>query len=377
MLQLAWKFIKFDRAKSIGIITAIVISIFLIGQQVGLLLYLMGLMGNLSGNANVSDSDIWVIESQTKNVNTLNKIDQRYVQQLRSIPGVEQSYAVVIGSGEARFLDGNTAGVTLIGSDAPLFIIGPNEKKIAEGNINDLNLPEAVSAEYYNAKSWKVNLFLNKPIEINGKAASIKLITKSAQAFGGNYMYTSLANARYYGNISPDKVSLISLRLNENASKDSTIAIINKLYPNLKAWDVKKLKDSTIKEVLVSSNMGMSFATLVIFAMVSGFFIIGLTLYSSALDRVKDYGTLKAIGATNFYVNRLLVAQAFLYAMIGFAIAFVLLLGFAQGVKGSGLNIDFNIGFVSFLLGVTLFISIGGSLFAVRKISKLEPASVF
>jgi putative ABC transport system permease protein len=123
--------------------------------------------------------------------------------------------------------------------------------------------------------------------------------------------------------------------------------------------------------------MGMSFATLVIFAMVSGFFIIGLTLYSSALDRVKDYGTLKAIGATNFYVNRLLVAQAFLYAMIGFAIAFVLLLGFAQGVKGSGLNIDFNIGFVSFLLGVTLFISIGGSLFAVRKISKLEPASVF
>jgi putative ABC transport system permease protein len=377
MLQLAWKFIKFDRAKSIGIITAIVISIFLIGQQVGLLLYLMGLMGNLSGNANVSDSDIWVIESQTKNVNTLNKIDQRYVQQLRSIPGVEQSYAVIIGSGEARFLDGNTAGVTLIGSDAPLFIIGPNEKKIAEGNINDLNLPEAVSAEYYNAKSWKVNLFLNKPIEINGKAASIKLITKSAQAFGGNYMYTSLANARYYGNISPDKVSLISLRLNENASKDSTIAIINKLYPNLKAWDVKKLKDSTIKEVLVSSNMGMSFATLVIFAMVSGFFIIGLTLYSSALDRVKDYGTLKAIGATNFYVNRLLVAQAFLYAMIGFAIAFVLLLGFAQGVKGSGLNIDFNIGFVSFLLGVTLFISIGGSLFAVRKISKLEPASVF
>ena len=36
MFALAWKFIRFDRAKSIGIITAIVISIFLIGQQVGL-----------------------------------------------------------------------------------------------------------------------------------------------------------------------------------------------------------------------------------------------------------------------------------------------------------------------------------------------------
>src|SRR5690606_32392534 len=103
MLGLAWKFIKYDKAKSIGIITAIVISIFLIGQQVGLLLFLMGLMGNLVGNANVSDKDIWVIESQTVNANTLNKIDQRYVQQLKSINGVDQTFAIVIGNGEAKF----------------------------------------------------------------------------------------------------------------------------------------------------------------------------------------------------------------------------------------------------------------------------------
>lgn len=377
MFKLAWKFIRFDRAKSIGIITAIVISIFLIGQQIGLLLFLMGLMGNLVGNANVTDKDIWVIESQTANANTLNKIDQRYVQELRSINGVEQTYAIVIGSGEARFLDGQTAGVQLIGSDAPYFMIGPNASKIFEGKMEDLNLPEAVSAEFYNAKSWNTNLYLNKPIEINGKSASIKVITKQAQAFGGNYMYTNLANARYYGNVSPDKVSIVSIRLTDKSHKAAVIAAIGQQYPNLRAWDVAKLQSSTVKEILVSSNMGMSFGTLVVFAMISGFFIIGLTLYSSALDRVKDYGTLKAIGAKKNYVNRLLIAQAFLYALIGFAIALVLLLGFSQGVKSSGLAIDFGVGFISFLLGITLFISIGGSLFAVRKISKLEPASVF
>lgn len=377
MFKLAWKFIKYDKAKSIGIVTAIVISIFLIGQQVGLLLFLMGLMGNLVGNANITERDVWVIESQTENANTLNKIDQRYVQQLRSIDGVANSYAVVIGSGEARFLDGNTAGVQVIGSDAPAFIIGPKPEKIHQGNINDLNLPEAVSAEFYNAKSWNTDLYLNKPIEINGKSATIKVITKQAQAFGGNYMYTNLANARYFGNVSPDKISLVALRLAEGVDKKQIIAQINQLYPNLRAWDAKKLQQSTVKEILISSNMGMSFGTLVIFAMISGFFIIGLTLYSSALDRVKDYGTLKAIGANNSYVNRLLITQAFLYAIIGFAIAFILLVGFSQGVKNSGLEINFSVGFISFLLGITLFISIGGSLFAVRKISKLEPASVF
>jgi len=377
MFALAWKFIRYDRAKSVGIITAIVISIFLIGQQIGLLLFLMGLMGNLVGNANVKDNQIWVIESQTQNANTLTKIDARYVQQLQSLNGVEQAYPVAIGNAEARFLDGNTASVQIIGSDAPDFVIGPNQSRIFQGNINDLSLPEAVSVEFFNAKSWKTDLHLNKQIELNSKSAQVKLITKNAQAFGGNYVYTNLFNARYYGNIDPSKVSLIVLNINQNANKQDVIKNINSQYPNLRAWDTKALQNSTVKEILISSNMGMSFGTLVVFAMISGFFIIGLTLYSSALDRVKDYGTLKAIGANKSYVNKLLITQALLYALIGFSVAFLLLIGFSQGVKKSGLEIDFSFRFISFLLGITLFISIGGSLFAVRKISKLEPASVF
>lgn len=377
MFALAWKFIRFDKAKSVGIITAIVISIFLIGQQVGLLLFLMGLMGNLVGNANVKDNQIWVIESQTQNANTLTKIDLRYVQQLQSINGVEQAFPVVIGNAEAKFLDGNTASVQIIGSDAPDFVIGPNPTRIFQGNLSDLSLPEAVSVEFFNAKSWNTDLYLNKQIELNSKSAQVKLITKNAQAFGGNYVYTNLFNARFYGKVDPSKVSLIVLNLDKNSNKQNVINLINSQYPNLRAWDTKALQNSTVKEILISSNMGMSFGTLVVFAMISGFFIIGLTLYSSALDRVKDYGTLKAIGANKTYVNKLLITQALLYALIGFSVAFLLLIGFSQGVKKSGLEINFSLGFVSFLLGITLFISIGGSLFAVRKISKLEPASVF
>ena len=377
MFALAWKFIRFDKAKSVGIITAIVISIFLIGQQVGLLLFLMGLMGNLVGNANVKDNQIWVIESQTQNANTLTKIDLRYLQQLQSINGVEQAFPVVIGNAEAKFLDGNTAAVQIIGSDAPDFVIGPNQTRIFQGNLSDLSLPEAVSVEFFNAKSWNTDLYLNKQIELNSKSAQVKLITKNAQAFGGNYVYTNLFNARFYGNVDPSKVSLIVLNLDKNSNKQNVINLINSQYPNLRAWDTKALQNSTVKEILISSNMGMSFGTLVVFAMISGFFIIGLTLYSSALDRVKDYGTLKAIGANKTYVNKLLITQALLYALIGFSVAFLLLIGFSQGVKKSGLEINFSLGFVSFLLGITLFISIGGSLFAVRKISKLEPASVF
>jgi putative ABC transport system permease protein len=335
------------------------------------------LMGNLVGNAPVTDKQLWIIESQSTNINVVNVIDNRLVQQIASLPGVESTFPVVLAAGQASFLDGKTAGITLVGANSPQFVMGPVPEKIEEGHIADLVQPSSVTAELYNAKTWKTDLFLNKPIEINGKSAKIAVITKNAQAFGASLMYTSMENAIVLGNASPSKVSIIIANLTDNASKQQVQQDIKQLFPQLKAWDAKKLKNSTIREILISSNMGMSFGTLVIFAMISGFFIIGLTLYSSALDRIKDYGTLKAIGATRGYVNKLIIAQAFLYAIIGYTIAMLLLYGFKFGVANSGLAIDISVGFALFLLFVTLLISVGGSLFAVRKIAKLEPASVF
>lgn len=111
--------------------------------------------------------------------------------------------------------------------------------------------------------------------------------------------------------------------------------------------------------------MGVSFGTLVVFAIITGFFIIGLTLYSAVLDRLKDYGTLKAIGATNGYVRRLILTQALIFAAIGFVIAVGLLFLFKIGVANAGLTLYLGPWLIAFLLFVTLFISVGGCLFAI------------
>src|SRR5690606_8527228 len=103
-----------DRAKSFGIITAIVISIFLIGQQLSLLFFLMGLMGNLVGNAPVREDQLWIIESQSHNINAINAIDARLVQELASLPGITKTSPVVLAPAQATFLDGKTASVTLV-----------------------------------------------------------------------------------------------------------------------------------------------------------------------------------------------------------------------------------------------------------------------
>ena len=377
MVGTALKFMIFDKPKSIGIIIGIVISIFLIGQQLGTLRFLTTLMSGLIVNSNSAVNDIWIIDNVSSNVNSISKIDGRIAQEVKSIEGVKESYSIVIANTSVSFNGSKTSAVNLVGSDGPYFIAGPNADKIMQGSLNELYLQNAVSAEYFNSKNLGVELYAGQTLEINNKVATVRVLTKNVQGFGGDYMYTSLSNARFYGNFPNDKVSIVVVKAQPGVNIETLAGRINDTFFGVKAWPVEELKKATLSEILVTSNIGVSFGSLIVFAMISGFFIIGLTLYSSALDRLVDYGTLKAIGATNGFVTRLILTQALLFALIGFFIAFGLLILFKNGVANAGLVIDLDWQLAFLLLTVTLIISVGGSLFAVVKISRLEPAAIF
>jgi putative ABC transport system permease protein len=377
MIKTALKFMRYDRAKSIGIIIGIVISIFLIGQQVGILGFLTGLMGGLVENSREDIGQIWVVDNITQNANELSKLDERLTREIRSIDGVEDTYAVIATGGTVKFKNGKSAPVLLIGSEAPLFIAGPRPDRIYLGDLKNLSEEGAVSAEFFDESVFDNSVALGTRIEINGKEAFIKLQTRNARGFAGSFLYTTLSKARYYGGFPDDKVSAIAVRIKPGFTTEQVVANINGAIYGIRAWDAKQLKNTTIKFITISSNIGTSVGSLVIFAIISGFFIIGLTLYSSALDRVKDYGTLKAIGASNGYVRNLILLQAFLFALIGYALAWLLLEGFRRGAESGGLVINYSAIELLGLFLITLIISVGGSLFAVRKINSVEPASVF
>jgi putative ABC transport system permease protein len=377
MLRTAFKFIKFDKSKSIGVVIAIVISIFLIGQQLGIFNFLTGLMGGVIDNSNQEIGQIWVVDNITQNANELGKIDNRLVQEIRSIQGVANTYPVVATGGMVKFKSGKTAPVVLVGSEAPMFIAGPNNEKINKGNLQDLTTEGAVSAEFFDESVFNNPVEIGNRIEINGKEAFIKLQTKNARGFAGAFFFTTISKARFYGNFPENKVNAIAVQVQKGFTKEAVINNINEKVYGIKAWDANELKSSTIKFITISSNIGTSLGTIIIFAIISGFFIIGLTLYSSALDRIKDYGTLKAIGATNSYVTKLIILQSFIFAIVGFIIAALLLFGFKTGVANVGLTIVYSTKEIIGLFLVTVFISVGGSLFAVRRINNVEPASVF
>jgi putative ABC transport system permease protein len=211
-------------------------------------------------------------------------------------------------AGAARFTDGTSAGLTLIGVQAPDFAGGP--WNLVTGRKEMMLQDGAVITDYFDKKALG-GIKLGEYFEVNGKKVFNAALTKGVRAFGGGvYTFTTLQRARYLGNMPTNKASAFLVKVNKNAMELEVIQRINRNMNGVKAWNSGDFAKSTIFTVLKSSGIAISFGTLILFALIVGFVIIGLTLYSSAIDRIKDYGTLKAIGANNTYIRNLIITQA-------------------------------------------------------------------
>ncbi len=374
MLKIAWKFIRFDKAKSVGIIVGILISTFLIGQQLGVFFFLSGLMGALATDVK---ADIWVVDNKTNDVNQLGRLDIRNLRAVQGIKGVKEAFPFIVSGASCNFENGTSGNITLLGVDENhMYAILRNEKILA-GNISDLQLDGAISAEYFEKKNLGANIDLKTPLEINGKSAFFALQTKGFRGFGSSFCVTTIERARFFSNQPLTSINAVLVNINQNEDVEQVVANINQNVSGVHAWTSSELAASSKRKILVSSGIALSTGTLIVFALIAGFFIIGLTMYSSALDRLKDYGTLKAIGASNAYISKLILTQAMLFTIVGFIVGLGFLEAFRIGVEKSGLVFSFSPLVLLLVFSTISLISLSGASFALSRIRSVEPAAVF
>jgi putative ABC transport system permease protein len=371
MFRTALRFLVYDKAKSLGALFGVILSVFLIGQQCGIFIFLTNAMSALVRN----NSDyIWVVDDKTTDVNSLATLDMRKARELASVPGVSQVSPLVLASGGARFANGKNAGVILIGVQYPECAGGP--WFLDAGRKEDLLKEGAIITDVFDKEALG-SIKIGDYFEVNGKKVFLAGQTRGVRSFGGTYTFTTIERARYLGNLSNNQASAFLLKWDPQVPREQVIARINQNLQGVRAWSSEDFTRQTILTVLSSSGIALSFGTLIVFALIVGFVIIGLTLYSAAIDRLRDYGTLKAIGATNGYISRLILMQAMILAVIGFLIGYTFVNGFKTGVAQAGTIFEFPLWLRFGFLLLTLFIALFGSLFAIRRITGLEPSAIF
>jgi putative ABC transport system permease protein len=104
-----------------------------------------------------------------------------------------------------------------------------------------------------------------------------------------------------------------------------------------------------------------------------------LTIFTSTIEKAREYGVLKAIGVSNRQLYTVVVAQAVTAAVLGY------LLGAGLALATSAAAGSFVPEFITeirwldaaWIFAVTLGMAVVSSLLPVRRLARIDPAEVF
>jgi len=369
MWRTALDFMLYEKSKLAGILLGIVISMFLVGIQLALVdKFLEKATGFLRGNHEY----VYVVDHKSTSSTSLSDVDNRVGYELRSIPGVSKVLPVVIAGATTKFDSGNTSTVSIIGVQYPEMAGAP--KQYVQGTkLASLQNDGAVIIDEEDLPKIE-KLGTGSFFYINNNRVTVSGMSQKNDGLGVAYVITTVERARQLTGFDPNKVSafLLECSTQDTVAKRRVIEQINHTIPNVKAYSgeefVQVSKDYNKK---TNSLLG-TFYMMITFALITGAIIVGLTMFSSVNDRIRDYGTVKAIGGSNVVIAKLIIWQAILYAVIGFVLTVGLLV-----VLKYLLGVSLSAGLLLFVFSMTVIMSLAGSIFCLKKIFKLEPVQIF
>jgi putative ABC transport system permease protein len=119
--------------------------------------------------------------------------------------------------------------------------------------------------------------------------------------------------------------------------------------------------------VLLASALGL----------VVGIVVVTQTIYATTMDHIREYGTLKAMGATNRYLYGVIAQQAIMSAVMGYALGITVSWFVVRGSEQGGAAILLPPEMVAGMLGLTIAMCVMAALVSINKVTKLDPAVVF
>jgi putative ABC transport system permease protein len=126
-----------------------------------------------------------------------------------------------------------------------------------------------------------------------------------------------------------------------------------------------------------STGMGVAFGFTILMGIIVGAVIVSQTIYSATIEHLREFGTLKALGAENRTVYGIILEQAMWSGVIGFLIGAAVNFVVVKLYTGIGQLIiqPWELFAVDFVITITT--CIGASLISVRKAMQVDPMEVF
>ncbi|MBD2102157.1 FtsX-like permease family protein [Leptolyngbya sp. FACHB-261] len=402
MVSIARKNLLEDLPRLLVAQAGITFAVSLIGVQTGIL---NGFTNSVTLVIDNSQADIWVTSKDFLHLSLTLPLPAERVNQARAVPGVAKAEPLLINNTLWRDPQGKIEAVQMIGyePDAELFkpwdLIGGAQPSIVEQE-------HAIIIDDTNTKLLGVNN-IGDVVQVGGVTAKVKAFTHGVYSFVASpFVFTSLESGRDFLSSrtipasSTQSTSLLEAsRLATEAQKASSGPIpipyiliraqpgqdlqqlkqaLEQALPDTQAHTRAELSELTQRYWRDETGIGFVLSLGAGLGLVVGTVIVGQVLYASAVDHIREFGTLKAMGASNWYIYRVIGEQALWMAVLGFASGMGVCYGIGTWAQATqGIAILISPATAAGVFGVTVLMCVGSAVFAIQKVTQVDPVIVF
>ncbi|HEX6581069.1 MAG TPA: ABC transporter permease [Actinomycetota bacterium] len=348
----------------------VAVSLLGVGLAVALMLLIQGLWsGTLDRITAYEDNvgaQLFVAEPGTRSFQSdVSAIPPSVEDQIREVPGVQAADGVA-----ARQLI-----LELHGTKMPLTLIGTRTGGL--GGPWALEAGRAVTADdeivIDAGLAADHGYRLGEQFELLGVRLEIVGLTPDSRALGnGGYVFVSLATAGLVLG-APDATSFVLVRTSD------PVAVASEIESRTGREALTAEEIARGDRALYDDTMGSVIRVMLLIAFAAGTLIAALSVYSSVIDRIREYGIVKALGASRRRLLGIVLAQTGALALAGGVAGLGLFLA-AKVAVGAWLpqfHIELPASILVAAFVVVAAMALVAAILPARRLGRLDPASVY
>jgi putative ABC transport system permease protein len=371
-LTLASRNLFHDLLRFVATMVGIVFSVVLVMVQMGLFLGFGHMVTTMIDHAS---TDLWIVPKGAKCFEDPSLLDLKLRNKVATLDGVATVVPLVIGFSDWRQDSGEMTPVFIVGADLRDRVLEP--WNVTDGNVQNLSqgYSVAVDSSYFNRLGVTG---VGSTAEIRGKKVKVVALTDGIRSFTTTpYVFVDLKNARMLTGTPGDRANDLLVRLNPNANRDKVVEAIRAQIGNAEVLTTAEFRERSRSFWLFGTGAGAALFAGALLGVIVGTVIVAQTLYSSTKDHLNEFATLRAMGSSNRYIYNVIIYQALINAVIGFAIAYGIGAVVVEATAKSALPIVITTWLVIALAVLTLAMCVTSAFGAIFRVVRIDPATVF
>jgi putative ABC transport system permease protein len=372
MASLAVRNLFHDKVRLAVTITGIVFSVVLVAVQTGLFIGFTDATANIIDHSN---ADLWITSKGVPFIEVAPPFSATKLYRARALSEVAMAQKYVVQFSVWQLRDGSHQNCEIVAFEDG----SPMGKpwNIVEGSVEDLRMPYSVIIDRFYAERLGAT-HIGDTAEINSKRARVVGFTTGIRTFTTTpLVFTSLKNAADYTHIPNSKAQFVLIKAVPGTDLEKLRVKLRDELGGVDVWTRQGFADLTTKYWMFGTGAGVAVLLGGLLGLLVGVVVVAQTIYAATMDHIREFGTLKAMGASNWYVYRVIFKQAIISAVIGYAIAICIAIFLAAKGASSGANIVLPPGILAGLLLLTIVMCLAAALVSINKVTRIDPAMVF